>query len=768
MRAKGPTFWLLKGDLSWRTGATEGVAVDTDIRLAVDPQGPLAFTGEDGSLGGLRLPQGMAFDGTRLLHLLDIPNLRIKRFDPVSAVFRDLPGVGGEGTDARRFSEPCAITIAGDDLYVVDRGNRRVQVFALSTLALRYQWGPWNAEGLSVGVDDPEAWEPLDVASAEDRVVILDGRAGQVLLHRPGDDDLQVLIPAREDNAGRFSHIAMDQALHVYLLDPEARRLQIFGLDGQYQGEAGDPGEVLDQFAAPAIRLDHLGRFCLAQCLATDCDRQYPALPPAAQDPLGTCRLGDGRLLFDRYGSPLEFPADPEPAGPRLYAHKGMWYSEALDSELYDCQWHRIELALAALPPGSKLVVSTYTDHELRSIDDITNPASLPERLWETKQVILGRAADGGSGDGEVCSEDPLFEPAQYEELLVQSHPGQYLWLRLELFGDGYVTPEVQATRVNYPRDSYLKYLPAVYSADDESRWFLERFLSLFQTEWDAIEARVDNIERYFDPDAVPEGPCLDYLAAQWLALPLEGSWDYAQKRRLLSAAPRIYEQRGTADSLRLYLRVYLANITGIDHLLQAHTEPGPHQFPLVLEGFRQRNYLMLTSSRTPCEERPALAQLGREHPLWSPAVAGRLQLDIFAREGEVRLVSTGDPERDVFHEHAHRFQVFVPSAWVRTRADEVLLMRALETEKPAHAQYQLCLVEPRFRVGVQSTVGVDTILGPNPVAVLACRDRSDIPENRPPRQRLGYDTVLGSGPRQRGGIPLQPGARIGTNTVLT
>jgi hypothetical protein len=148
--------------------------------------------------------------------------------------------------------------------------------------------------------------------------------------------------------------------------------------------------------------------------------------------------------------------------------------------------------------------------------------------------------------------------------------------------------------------------------------------------------------------------------------------------------------------------------------------------------------------------------------------VVGRLQLDVFAREGEVRLVSTGDPERDLFHEHAHRFQVFVPSAWVRTRAEEDLLRRALDTEKPAHTQYQLCLVEPRFRLGIQSTVGVDTILGAYPVAVLAGRHRDEVPENRPPRQRLGYDTVLGCGPVWRGGMPLRPGARVGTNTVLT
>ena len=147
----------------------------------------------------------------------------------------------------------------------------------------------------------------------------------------------------------------------------------------------------------------------------------------------------------------------------------------------------------------------------------------------------------------------------------------------------------------------------------------------------------------------------------------------------------------------------------------------------------------------------------------------GRLQLDVFAREGEVRLVSTGDPERDLFHAHAHRFQVFVPSAWLRSWQDEDMLRRALDTEKPAHTHYQLCLVAPRLRVGVQSTVGVDTIIGGYPVAVLAGAATLDaLPASRPPSQRLGYDTVLGGTPVRQGGMSLDSETQVGMTTVLS
>jgi hypothetical protein len=148
--------------------------------------------------------------------------------------------------------------------------------------------------------------------------------------------------------------------------------------------------------------------------------------------------------------------------------------------------------------------------------------------------------------------------------------------------------------------------------------------------------------------------------------------------------------------------------------------------------------------------------------------MVGRLQLGVFAREGEVRLVSTGDPQRELFHEYAHRFRVFVPASWVRTAQDERMVRRALDAEKPAHTRYDLCLIEPRFRVGLQSTVGLDTMIGDYPVARLACRHAADVPPSRPPRHRLGYDTILGRRLADGPSLQLAPGTRIGLETILT
>jgi phage tail-like protein len=450
--------------------------------------------------------------------------------------------------------------------------------------------------------------------------------------------------------------------------------------------------------------------------------------------------------VFDREGRRARF--DPaEPSGAFIYARRGTWLSDALDSATYRCQWHRIELTLSQLPPGSQVTVSTYTADVEDDIDPPPPPAP-DSALWAAGYTLTGTLQ---SPDGVAPVDPANIRPgAPGNDFLIRSGEGRYLWLKIELQGDGYGTPVIDALRAYFPRDSYLRYLPAVYSADDDSRRFLEHFLAIFQTEWDALEEAIATTARYFDPAAVPAtGGFLENLAS-WLALPLEGTWTQEQKRVLLAAAPHVYPERGTAAGLRRYLQAYLENITGLSAAQQG-------SYPLLLEGFRERRQLMLASDR---------GDLGRRAQLWGPAQVGRLQLDVFAQEGQVRLVSTGDPEHDIFDTYAHRFRVFVPAAWVRTSDAETMLRRALDAEKPAQTVYDLCLVEPRFRVGLQSTVGIDTIIGDYPVARLTCQaEVVAAPRSQAPRHRLGYDTVLS-------GLPAEPfrlasATRLEKDTIL-
>jgi phage tail-like protein len=743
------SFWLLDGRVGWPTATSRGISVGAvGLRLDTNPDGPLGLASPEGSLGGLTLPPWMAVDGDGLVLLLGL-DLLVKRFDPETARFEPLPATGGDGRTLRRFRRPRAIAVAGSDLYVADTGNRRVQVLALAGLALRRVWGPLDEQGRPVVRPHPRAWQPVDVAAAGGLVYVLDGRHGRVYGGRTGSDRLEPVV-AEPAAARRWTRLAVDPAGQLYLLDAANRRLDVYDPQGRPAPAVTDPGSVRDRFPPPPIRVDHLGRFCLPSQLTRRCGRVPPPAPPP-EVPLEQCppwsdQAGaPGGLLFDREGRPaLVSPDDPAP--PALYATSGTWTSKALDSGIDRCQWHRLELELGQLPVGTTLTVLTYAEQPLPGSGSSPEPRQsvddLAETMWKTRYTETG----------------PMQPPAPqaafdgHRELLIQSRPGYYLWVRVVLGGDGGGTPVVTTVRAHYPRHSYLAYLPAIYSADEEGRWFLERFLSIFQTEWDKLGETVETSAILADPRAVPEGVPLEYLAS-WLALTLERTWTADQNRELLEAASAVQPLRGTAAGLRRYLRVYLANLCGrpIEDLADQ---------PRIVESFRERDHRLLSAE--------GAAELGGGARLWSPRVVGRLQLGELATEGEVRLVSTGDPERDVFHRYAHRFRVFVPAACLRTVDDELALRRAIDEEKPVHTGYDLCLVEPRLRVGVQATVGVDTVVGAVPAARLAAANDRQAGAGRPPSNRLGYDSVLSGPAGNEPRIRLGGDVRVGVSTTVT
>jgi phage tail-like protein len=323
---------------------------------------------------------------------------------------------------------------------------------------------------------------------------------------------------------------------------------------------------------------------------------------------------------------------------------------------------------------------------------------------------------------------DPNAPARKASDILVPSLPGQYLQLQLELTGSGLTTPVVGSLRVHFPRESLLQYLPAIYSKPPEQREFLDRLLSIAQSTWSSIELNVETFSLYLDPDTVPDR-ALGWLAG-WLGLTLEGTWNPEQNRRLLRALRGLRATWGTAAGLGAWLRIYLANLRGVEE--QTLEDAG---IPGIVESFVERRRLML--------DREGSATLCAADGLWSPAVEKRFQVGVFDRLGQVELVSNGDPDLDIFRHYAHAFRVYVPASFLRNAADEALLRRAIDLHRPAHTTYELVLVEPRFLIGVQSTIALDSVIGAPTPGVLPCATDDD-PPSRPPHQRLGYDNTLG------------------------
>ena len=400
---------------------------------------------------------------------------------------------------AEAISGPVAAS--SSQVYAIDRARRLVLAYTTGGRKLRHQWGPWNASAQPVAPTAADAWDPVDVAARDQVAFVLDAKYQAVYRHQTGRESLRPLFTGPGGTA--WTRIATGPDGCVYLYSAGKATAQVYTSTGQRRADR-KYRDVATLFARPAISLPQ-----------------------------------ESGLIFDREGRKIRSVDASLDETPPLFNTSGTWQSQPLDSLIYRCEWHRIEVCTGPMPPGTKVDVKTFSHENAADVAGITADR------WQDGFTFIAQPQP----DPCAASQKQSFD------FLVRSGGGRFLSILVTLTRHRLLDASVRQIKAHYPRDTYLKYLPAAFSADDEGRLFLAHFLSIFQSQWDALDQKIEHVEKYFDPDAVPTGPFLKYLARQWLALPLEGEWTDEQNRRLISAVPKIYPRRGQPSALRDYLR---------------------------------------------------------------------------------------------------------------------------------------------------------------------------------------------------------------------
>jgi phage tail-like protein len=501
---------------------------------------------------------------------------------------------------------------------------------------------------------------------------------------------------------GRPWDIALGPDRHLYIAD-DAGGL-VHRLDRQWRAETGDTvwrggagvlnrprhlvfdaeGALLVVDTDPVtdrgrlVRLDRIGR----ATVLTDADQravwQQRFAPPLTRSTKGIhapvlgCN-GPGPALRNvtvtRQG---RLPQGPQLLYLRQEARlqrKGRLVSGPLDGKITGFSWHRIVLE-ADLPPATALEVETLTSDA--PLED-ARLALEPETSWSRRIVLTA---------------------GQRPEVLIQSGPGRYLWLRLGLIGDGAASPRINAIDIAGPRDSSLRLLPEPFHEDPVSRDFLDRLLSYFDTTFAEAEARIARFPATLAPNAAPEGVFLAWLAS-WFDLRLLAVWPDSTRRAFLARADEISRKRGTIAGLKLVLQLHL----GVSAPL-----------PAIIEGFRLRDYA------------------ARRTDAGAALVNGRLRL------GGLEI-PTGGTRAD----HAHRFLLVLPEALLPGPDDRQTLVDLVDAFRPAHAAWSLIVVPEGVRIGCQSSLGIDMVLGGKPSSTLGgmrlhMDARLPAPPHPPPR----------------------------------
>jgi phage tail-like protein len=757
-----PLYFLLDARVGWRMLPRDGVEkspADGALCLSPKPGTQQLLTDAAGTFGGLELPTGVAVDAAGGIYLLDAASGKIKRFDPCECRFESVPCTGGLGNASRQFRDPHGIAIFCGDLFVCDTGNARVQVFALSGMTLRALWlSPARA-------DLPQPWKPYDLAfDGLGRAFVSDFANGVV--HR---FDRRGNWQIKFGTLGQPAHLAVSRDGRVYVVEASTGDVAVFDLDGQKLDTVIPPGKT--GFCSGGIATDRAGNLYLGAHCAVYRFRYCPGATPRLA---GTVQLpvDPSAIAFDLHGNLLVLSAAQKKALQyplTAFEQKGTYLSEPLDSDLYRCQWHRIVLE-GEIPQGASVMVETFTAEAPFDVSD-------PDSAWKTNQraapILTQRAGEKSSRSATREESSQLMN--QYEDsmastaadgstiettqktnkrpegswdCLITSPPGRFLYLRLTLQGNGAVTPRLRRIKLFFPRIGLRRYLPAVFGENPVSADFTDRMLAVFDTGFRSIESELDEFAGYLDPMSTPAEPdrrtlssFLSWLAC-WMGMTLDRSWDERRRRLFLRNAYLFHQLRGTLEGLRRQLLLYLGWFS--DKQPCASCAPAGDLPILVLEHFKLRRWLFVGEAR-----------LGEQSVLWGHRIVNRTQLDETARVGRTQLIGTGDPVRDPFHLYAHKFSVFIPAACARRDDQRVAIERLISLGKPAHTAHQLQLVEPRFRIGFQSSIGLDSVVGCYPQGFTLGQ------------HQLGRDTVLGREQSNRPALQIGTQSRIGTTTIL-
>ena len=659
------------------------------------------FGGKGSRPRSLLEPRGLVFLKSGAIVVADTANHRVQIFSETQQALvqswgaTDPLGNPAPGDGRKTFRWPWAVT--ADDcgvIFVVDRGNHRIQKISSD--------GTWLDEiGRDCLVD------PTRVALGPDGLIaVVDSGQKAVLLfskRRPLPRALTNIEGARSLAFGSNGTLYVGDAtglIKVYVPDPENKdKYELVG-----QGHSGVDGEIVDLAWAA---------------------ESSPFLLAIIKENFNGLRQRLWRI---------------EPVG--TFTHEGRFVTTALDSKLEKCQWHRV-LLNASIPGNEKQVnVSPSNSHSLGA-----------------GSIEIESYTDDAKGDPQFVPTEANWTPCLLSgdnnpDCLVQSGPGQYLWLRVTLRSNGIATPVVKGIKAYFPRTSYLHYLPAIYQEDTESRLFLDRFLSIFQTQFDNFDQQIDRVWQLFDPVSVDESnfawlagwlglviqpdlmiedkSCLECITTERSCQPLDAKddqafsenkppleWSSEKKRQMLKDAFSSYSQRGT--------------VGGIERVIQDYT--GVH-FAKILEHFRLRRWPVLSvvskpdqsvgqSSGNAIQGQAKKGSCGEEIEsykitlpldgtvrLWSRDFYKRLQLTSYSQLGYFRLTGTPEPVLEPLDWGANRFTVFFPASPYNVAETIQKVQQVVEREKPAHTQAELCPVLPRLRIGVQATVGADALVG--------------------------------------------------------
>ena len=283
---------------------------------------------------------------------------------------------------------------------------------------------------------------------------------------------------------------------------------------------------------------------------------------------------------------------------------------------------------------------------------------NLAEQIFETPAIAppllglpLGQARRVARRRAQARVEFKLVDSEEKALTVVRQYPEA-----------GDALPQSRLIKVEIATRPWIDFLPGIYQdADEENADFLRRFLLISAHLTSGVEENLEFVHELFDPRITNQN-WLPWLAS-WLAMPLLEGWDEEKRRELIQRTSELYRKRGTAEGLKLALRLFAD--------IKAEIHEGEWPYPGLVIG--------------------RSSTIGKDTVLSPPVFVS-----------QCFTVELPDRKAEISRERLRTVQALV------------------ETEKPAHAHYALVFERtepvyekvPFLHVGKTGRVGVDARIG--------------------------------------------------------
>lgn len=533
-------------------------------------------------------------------------------------------------------------------LLVADAGGGRVLLIDLGTHQVTEEWA---------GFTEPRS---LTVTAAGE-VYVTDYGARQVRkLDQFGRDRPWPWAPDGVTPA----EVTVRSDGTVVILDAASGRVYEVTADGQPLAD-WDPGLRLPMGLATSGADTYLGDNDQRQLLVYGAHGRPAGAAFGWSGPVAAVATGPHGGLYVHSGTP---DAPSVLAGTGAYRTRGLaWGGPFVNPSIERQPWHLVRAALSSSGPDAHFQLYLSTQDAQPPVDPAADdPFADPG--WHSLPVAPDAA-----------------------ETLLPGEPLGTVWIGVLFHGEGLATPVLSQIRIDFAHATLLRYLPAIYGEDPASRSFLAHWLTLFESAFDAEHELIDGLPALFDPGGA-DPRFLPWLAG-WLALELPGTWPVPRQREAIAGAFGSYASRGTAAGLVKALRSELG--------LSAVVEE-----PIV-----QAGWWALPDDDGAPPGQASLSVLGDSTVLAVVEPQGAVLGSTAVLDGST-LSPQEEYARALFADVAYQFTVRLYRG--ASFSDQALsdASALVARNAPAHTAYHVCVVEPSMRVGVQSRVGIDAIVG--------------------------------------------------------